>query len=199
MGRMRFNAAQIWGSRMTPLERQRSGKPDHERQYNFVAADGTVLMSQLDLASFWGRVTVDTKFQCWEWRGNRNNKGYGRFRGIAAHRLTYILMNGPVDDGLIVRHRCDNPSCCNPHHLEVGTKKDNTHDALKRGRFALGNRHWKTKIPDEDIPYIRRNPERLTVTELAEKFDVGKATIESIRRGKSRKRVPNPTPGGKGK
>lgn len=71
---------------------------------------------------------------CWVWTACRNRQGYGHFRGYFAHRISYALFNGPIRRGVFVRHRCDNPSCVRPDHLELGSRRDNSHDALKRGR-----------------------------------------------------------------
>jgi hypothetical protein len=50
------------------------------------------------------------------------------------HRIMYMAVHGPIPNGLVVRHRCDNKRCCNPYHLEVGTKSENAYDYYLRGR-----------------------------------------------------------------
>lgn len=81
---------------------------------------------------------------CWEWSGSRNADGYGIFTatrlGLAnarAHRLLYELAVGPIPEGLLLRHSCDNPPCVNPDHLIPGTQDDNMKDMVERGR------HWR--------------------------------------------------------
>ena len=73
--------------------------------------------------------------QCWLWGGALSN-GYGtitiRNRKILAHRLSYSIFNGPLEDGVIVRHKCDNTLCVNPKHLETGTYADNNQDRYER-------------------------------------------------------------------
>ena len=80
---------------------------------------------------------------CVEWTGHRAAFGHGRIRfdgkQIGTHRLAWILANGPIPDGMFVCHRCDNPPCCNPDHLFLGTAADNNRD------MAGKSRHWKSK------------------------------------------------------
>ena len=79
---------------------------------------------------------------CWLWTGYRNNEGYGRCtvrgRKYLAHRRAYELLRGPVPVGLVVRHTCDNPPCCNPAHLRVGTHAENSADRSNRKRCGFG-------------------------------------------------------------
>lgn len=74
---------------------------------------------------------------CMEWQGaTKNGSGYGIImmngRHIMAHRLSYIFVNGPIPDGHVVLHRCDNPICINPAHLYTGTVYDSIQDAYNR-------------------------------------------------------------------
>lgn len=81
---------------------------------------------------------------CWEWVGAKSYKGYGQLRWkyklLTASRLSYELYTGPIPEGLIIRHRCDNPSCVNPEHLEVGTYQENSDDMVSRGRHNNGQK-----------------------------------------------------------
>lgn len=110
---------------------------------------------------------------CHVWIGAKQPEGYGHLRDhkgeagppdmhYRAHRLAWILANGPIPDGLLVRHKCDRPSCVNLAHLELGTQKQNIGDVITRGR--LGPRtldhcrcslchemgHRKTKCPKRE-------------------------------------------------
>lgn len=156
-------------------------------------ADANITLSNIDLARFWSSVEVSTNFQCWNWKGVKNDSGYGRFRlngaWVAAHRISHELINGAIPKDLLIRHRCDNPSCCNPQHLLTGTPADNSLDAVSRNRTAKGERNGRTKLKQEDVAYIRQNPDGMTLTKLAEKFGMAKSSIHYIRCGRSWKMV----------
>lgn len=80
---------------------------------------------------------------CWSWSGSKDGKGYGTLSNRnggskspeKAHRVSYEKENGAIPIGMIVRHKCDNPECTNPEHLELGTQKDNMQDCSKRKRL----------------------------------------------------------------
>lgn len=88
--------------------------------------------------AFWAYVTPGDPNECWVWHGTSERNGYGRarYRGkrYSAHRLSWILHHGTIGKGLWVLHKCDNPACVNPHHLLLGTSKDNTDDMTRKGR-----------------------------------------------------------------
>ncbi len=78
---------------------------------------------------------------CLVWTGNRDAKGYGRLRRsgangeyVGAHRAAWEVANGRIPSGMYVCHRCDNPPCCNPAHLFLGTPLDNVRDCVEKGR-----------------------------------------------------------------
>lgn len=79
---------------------------------------------------------------CWPYTGPRTRHGYGAMevredgarRLYLAHRVAYAVEVGPIPEGRYVRHRCDNPPCCNPRHLLLGTQQDNMDDMWQRGR-----------------------------------------------------------------
>jgi len=98
---------------------------------------------------------VRSPWECWEWTGTRNNLrgGYGSFtelrfdarRTWRTHRLSYELTFGPIPEGIVIRHACDNPPCVNPLHLEAGTQAENIADMMQR------NRHNPPPTKDECI------------------------------------------------
>lgn len=67
---------------------------------------------------------------CWNWTAATNEKGYGVFRLRArrnqlAHGASYEHFVGPVPDGLVLDHLCENPRCVRPDHLEPVTNAEN--------------------------------------------------------------------------
>lgn len=77
---------------------------------------------------------------CTRWLGGKNNDGYPMFwldgKTIHGARALWIIVYGEIPEGLIIRHSCDNPECLNLSHLELGTPKQNTADALARNRMT---------------------------------------------------------------
>jgi hypothetical protein len=125
---------------------------------------------------------------CWEWMGAKSHNGYGVTsvgrKSLRAHRISWELHNGPIPDGLLVLHRCDNPSCVNPEHLFLGTHADNMRDAARKGRISREPKYFK--LTRGDVAEIRK---RLAAGEtqqsIADIFDVSKACIGNIHRGKT--------------
>src|SRR5260370_813907 len=142
---------------------------------------------------FWSK--VDTSFvpgECWEWDGTKDECGYGKFlllgKKVQAHRLAWKLTRYFLPDYLCVCHECDNPSCCNPSHLFLGTQNDNMQDKMRKGRHVkrsgtgkskVGEQHWKSKLLEKDVVEIRRlfALGGVTKTELGQRNGVHRSTI----------------------
>lgn len=120
---------------------------------------------------------------CWIWGLSKNRFGYGRscYRGkeISAHRLSYIVYNGEIPEGMIIRHKCDNPLCVNPGHLLTGSHSDNALDAINRGRNAKGERIGNSRLTESQIFDIRENS-HLTLKQQADKHGVCRQTIANV-------------------
>jgi len=88
---------------------------------------------------FFEKIQPITETGCWIWMGHVTYFGHGQIKheGAAclAHRISYALHNGDIQDGLVVRHTCDIACCVNPAHLILGTQADNVRDISKRGRM----------------------------------------------------------------
>jgi hypothetical protein len=138
--------------------------------------------------------------ECWLWTGS-TRRGYGSisFVGhhggrISTHRFAFEQANGPIPDGLVVRHKCDVRLCCNPAHLELGTTADNNRDMLLRGRQARGSRHGNARLTEAQVADIRASldaGEKQTV--LADRYGVSQAHISLIHRGAAWRDAPTAT------
>jgi HNH endonuclease len=117
---------------------------------------------------------------CWHWTGALHKFGYGMMsdwpKVKRAHRVSYEIHCGPIPDGLLVRHKCDNKICVNPDHLELGTKRDNARDAVERGQFKP-----KRKLTDKQIREIRNSVG--STCEVARFYGVMPSTVSRIRTG----------------
>ena len=102
-----------------------------------------VMVGHSEVERFWPRVQKTES--CWLWTGAIQSAGYGRFvddgkRHVLAHRFSYELHCGPIEDGMFVLHSCDVRRCVNPAHLRQGDASDNMADIMKRGR------HYSQKV-----------------------------------------------------
>ena len=137
---------------------------------------------------FWNNVVVLTyDLGCWLWVSRTNEDGYGRTdwkgRSTFAHRVAWELKNGPIPDGLQVLHKCDNPPCCNPDHLFLGTNLDNVKDKISKGRMQrpFGDNAPNTKILSKDIlQIVEMWNARNTTEEIAQRFNVHRETIRAV-------------------
>lgn len=139
---------------------------------------------------FWAKVDIRGPSDCWLWKPGASMKsGHGRYlplgkrSKVMAHRFAFEERSGKIPDGLLVRHSCDVPLCCNPEHLSVGTSADNSRDMVERGRHKATFGMAKLKI--DDVRDIRRLAKRMPGTVLADRYGVSKSTISEIVSGRT--------------
>jgi hypothetical protein len=113
-----------------------------------------------------------------------NESGYIHFRrdGIRcyAHRYIYELNYGEIPEGMIVRHKCDNPPCINIEHLEIGTPKENMMDMVERNRSLKGEKNGRAILNENNIREIRADKTSTNVS-LGKKYNVSDDLISLVR------------------
>ena len=137
---------------------------------------------------FWQRMKKPV--DCWLYDGARDVNGYGYLKNplgdspkfTTAHRLAWILTNGPIPEGMQIRHKCDIRNCCNPAHLELGTHADNMTDKMQRRRCS-------SKLNEAQVREIRELVKTKGNKEVAELYGVTPCTIWCIKARRKWKHV----------
>lgn len=130
---------------------------------------------------------IDKSGDCWLWKANLNNRGYGVFtigkEWFLAHRVSYAMSNGQSRETEAICHKCDNPKCVNPQHLFAGTLVDNAQDMAKKFR------HGKRKVTHDQVLEIkrRRAAGTLDAVKFAKEIGVAKITVYQIASGRTHK------------
>lgn len=142
---------------------------------------------------FMGLVAVDQATGCWLWAGPRDDDGYGLVRRAGtqsrAHRVAIVLFHGtPIPAGMRGLHSCDNPPCCNPSHVYVGTQKQNMRDMVDRGRNVTrpphGEKSPHAKTTRKSVALMRRlRAAGWTYVALAKRFRLSVVQVRLIVRG----------------
>lgn len=105
------------------------------------------------------KAKLEKRGDCLIWTGSTSSDGYGclsvKGKNKAVHRLAWELENGPIPAGLLIRHTCDTPLCCNINHLLLGTNLDNKNDAVTRGRHNKGEDQRSAKLTENQVREIR--------------------------------------------
>ena len=147
---------------------------------------------QKDKERFWSKVDIKGPEECHNWKAATYKGGYGAFRvnhkTYLAHRYAWSLANGPIPEGRLICHKCDNPKCVNIAHLYCGTNTDNVRDSWRRDRqppripqmYGVGN----AKLHEGEIWLIRKlwreGKNFLPQSKIAKMFKVNQSTISLI-------------------
>jgi hypothetical protein len=139
------------------------------------------MFSEKTMRSFWEKVDRKSDDECWPWLASLARGGYGQFttsridgrKWHRAHRFSFEAHKGPISDGDVIMHSCDNPICVNPNHLSAGTQRENIADREAKGRGFLVMR------TDLDVEYILKS--KLDDRSLASELNVSPAHIWKIR------------------
>lgn len=154
-------------------------------------------MNPIQADAFWSKVGItDSTKDCWNWLGAKKPTGYGNVRinkkYMLTHRVAFELAHGAIPSPYIVCHICDNPSCCNPAHLMLGTIKSNAADMLIKNRqkkhsiSTRGSKNINSKLTEADIPMIRLLHDKgESQKSIAEIFGVTPPAIRSVLNGKT--------------
>ena len=158
--------------------------------------------------TFWSKVDVRGPAECWPWLGAAS-RGYGTFwlrsgliegapqgmqgRMHLATRVAWWLHASQWPGAMDVCHTCDNPPCCNPAHLWLGTTAENIADASSKGRMSrqgapAGESNPGHKLTDEQVEQIRRRYAAggITQTDLGRLYGVDQALVSRIVNNKHR-------------
>jgi len=123
---------------------------------------------------------------CLEWTKAKDKGGYGvswlHGKWTRAHRKIYIENFGPIPEGMVVRHTCDNRSCVNPNHLVLGTHQQNSTDMVTRNRQSRGEQVGTSKLTDDIVRMIRSLSG--SSRKLAEFFGCSSTTVKDIKKNK---------------
>jgi hypothetical protein len=163
-------------------------------------------MTESDRNRFFSKIKPGAPDECHEWQAYKNPEGYGIFRAgcydpmIHAHRVAYMLhyqveLPNSRHGGskTCVLHTCDNPACCNPAHLWLGSRDDNMKDCAKKGRIiskstppvGIGEKNGRALLTEDQVRYIRRthknSPHKMAILDvLADQFGISRNSIRDI-------------------
>jgi len=111
------------------------------------------------LHDVWKKIDIKDKDDCWDWNGAKDKDEYGRMSINCilkySHRIVYEETHGSIPSGLYILHKCNNPSCCNPNHLYIGTQYTNAKQMVFEHRQARWNRNGQAKLNKDGVLKIR--------------------------------------------
>lgn len=150
--------------------------------------------SERDIKRFWSNIDMRTPNECWVWLRATDKDGYGwigiKYRMVRTHRFAYYLHTGKDPLLLQVMHSCDNPPCCNPSHLTLGTNRDNVNDMARKHRLLIGEKNHSAKLNKSKVVLIRTLfASGISISQLARDFSVDRKTLRQAATGATWKHV----------
>jgi hypothetical protein len=143
---------------------------------SFYSTTFKINIKQSDVDRFWRCMDKGTESECWIWKIALCQRGYGKFqvgrKTIRANRFAIVASGREIPDGMFSCHKCDNPPCCNPNHLFIGSPADNQMDMVLKGRSLKGDKNPSRihpelyrgennhahQLTDEIVSKLRENP-----------------------------------------
>lgn len=146
---------------------------------------------------FWSKVDKNGPIireelgECWLWDAARLDNNYGVLwlngRNVNAHRISYLISRGYIDDTLPVLHRCDNPPCIRPEHLFQGTYSDNMYDKELKGRGMRGRTHDGMITPIQALEIYSRYKSGERSADICKDYDISRQYVSDIVFGRTNK------------
>lgn len=168
---------------MAPNTRDNSSLTSHEKAMKGVRA--RLIKAKSFESRLWDSVSIPQNLvtDCWIWQKSTTKAGYsqigkGKDEMVYVHRWVWEMFNGTVPDGLVVRHLCHNPRCCNIHHLSIGTQQDNLNDSARAGRMGKA-------LSASQVVEIRKRLGTKPTSLIAKEFNVTRGAIDKIKTGRT--------------
>jgi hypothetical protein len=148
--------------------------------------------------AFWSKVDRSAGNEaCWMWLRAVDTSGYGVLkvwgRKVSAHRYSYELAYGPIPEGMLVCHHCNNRLCVNPRHLYAGTSQQNVRDAIGAGTFSYaprkggkaGEQNPSARLSENEVLDIyHRAWAGESLRKIAAEYGISHAVVYNIKVGK---------------
>lgn len=141
---------------------------------------------------FLSRIDQKSIDECWSWLGgiSSNNRGMMRVDGqqTNAHRISFRIFCGEIENNTVIMHKCDNPNCVNPNHLRKGTQQENVDDMYAKNRQrhtpSKGSKNGRAVLNEADVKDIKGLLHQgYSQSEIARMYEVTPRTVCAINAG----------------